>query len=238
MVAVVLVAVVPQGDGKMSVKKETGSSSELFFSPEEQQKIRAAVHNAESKTSGELVPMVVCESHSYPLAAVRGGSIVALFVALALTAPVAGMFWLGGSNMWVFLGLFLPLFWLSNLLIARNPSLKRFFLFADEMDEEVQNSAFAAFFEERLYKTKDANGILIYISLLEHRAWIIADSGINDRIETKTWDEAVQCITNGIKANHACDSLCQAIAMIGEILTTEFPVAEDDQNELHDLILR
>lgn len=236
--AVVLVAVVPRGDGEMNIKTEAGSRSRLFFSPEEQKKICAAVHKAEGETSGELVPMLVCESHSYPLAAVRGGSFVALLVALALTAPVAGMFWLGDSNMWVFLGLFFPLFWLSNLLIAHNPSLKRFFLFADEMDAEVQNSAFAAFFEERLYKTRDDNGILIYISLLEHRAWIIADSGINDRIETKKWDEAVQCITNGIKANHACDSLCQAIAMIGDILTTEFPIGEDDQNELHDLILR
>lgn len=210
----------------------------MFFSQEEQKKICTAVHEAESKTSGELVPMLVCESHSYPLAAIRGGSIVALVIALSLTASIGGMFWLGDSNMWVFLGIFFPLFWLSNLLISRIPSLKRFFLFTDEMEAEVQNSAFAAFFEERLYKTRDANGILIYISLLEHRAWIIADSGINDRIETKKWDEAVQCITRGIKDKHACDSLCQAIAMIGDMLATEFPIREDDENELHDLILR
>lgn len=222
------------------MKKETvsGTKAQLFFSQAEQEAICTAVHEAEGKTSGELVPMLVSESHSYPLAAVRGGSLVALIIALSLTAPIAGMFWLSASNMWVFLGIFFPFYWLTNWIIERSPSLKRFFLFADEMEKEVQNSAFAAFFEERLYKTRDANGILIYISLLERRAWIIADSGISDRIETRKWDETVQCITNGIKTNQACDALCQAISMIGDILTTEFPVREDDQNELHDLILR
>ena len=220
----------------MNTKKR--SMAAKFFSSEEQKKICKAVHDAEIKTSGELVPMLVCESHSYPLAAVRGGSLAALIFAILLTAPVAGMFWLGSSNMWVFIGLFFPLYWLANLLIHYYPSLKRPFLFADETEAEVQNAAFAAFFEEQLYKTKDANGILIYISLLERRAWILADSGINDCIESQKWDEALQLITKGIKDGCACDALCSAIKMVGDILEKEFPVQDDDQNELHDLIIR
>ncbi len=98
-------------------RTQSGSMAEKFFSPEEQKKICAAVHKAEEKTSGELVPMLVCESHTYPLAAVRGGSVVALVLALLLTDPLAGMFWLSGSNLWVFLGLFFPLFWFVNFII-------------------------------------------------------------------------------------------------------------------------
>jgi putative membrane protein len=210
----------------------------MFFSQDEQQKIRKAVQNAERKTSGELVPMLVCDSHSYPLAAVRGGGLVALILSILLTETVAGMFWLHASNMWIFLCLFFPLYWLANMLISKNPVLKRPFLFNDEMNTEVQHAALAAFFKEHLYKTRDDNGILIYISLLEHRAWILADSGINERIESEEWDAAMQVITNGIKEDHACDSLCQAIEMIGTILESEFPVRDDDQNELHDLIIR
>lgn len=209
-----------------------------FFSTEEQKKICKAVHDAETKTSGELVPMLVSESHSYPLAAVRGGSLTALILAILLTAPVAGMFWLGSSNMWLFLGLFFPLYWLANLLIHYYPVLKRPFLFADETEAEVQKAAFTAFYEEQLFKTKDANGILIYISLLEHRAWILADYGINDRIESQQWDAAMQLITRGIKDGCACDTLCKAIGMIGDILEKEFPIQQDDKNELHDLIIR
>jgi putative membrane protein len=214
------------------------SISEKFFSTDEQKKICDAVHRAECKTSGEIVPMLVAESDDYPLAPIRGASFVALAAALLLTAPVAGMFWLHSTNLWVFLGLFAPIFLASHLLISRVPSLKRLFLFSDEMDARVRDDAFAAFFTERLYRTRDENGILIFISLFEHRAWIIADSGISERIPCEQWKEAVAVITSGIREKTSCIALCQAIEMVGAILEKEFPIREDDKNELHDLIIR
>ena len=147
-------------------------------------------------------------------------------------------FWLEPSNLWVFLGIFTPVFLVVQFLIISYPRLKRLFLLDGEIDLEVQNSAFAAFFTEKLYKTKDANGILIFISLLEHRAWIIADSGISDRIPHERWEEAVALITNGIREQKQCQALCEAIGMIGDILEKEFPVQAGDVNELHDLIIR
>lgn len=212
--------------------------AQTFFSKEEQTRIRDAVHRAELKTSGELVPMLVCESHSYPLAAIRGAALAALLTALLATPLIAEMFWLESSNLWVFLGLFTPIFLAVQFLVTSYPRLKRLFLFADEMDTEVQNSAFAAFFTEELYKTKDANGILIFISLLERRAWVIADSGISERIPYERWEEAVAVITNGIRKKKQCQALCEAIKMIGDILEGEFPVQDGDINELHDLIIR
>ena len=212
--------------------------AQSFFSKEEQTRICETVHKAELKTSGELVPMLVCESHSYPLAAIRGAAFVALLTALIVTPLIAGMFWLESSNLWVFLGVGTPVFLIVQFLISSYPRLKRFCLFADEMDTEVQNSAFAAFFTEELYKTKDANGILIFISILEHRAWVIADSGISERIPHERWEEAVAVITNGIRKKKQCQALCEAITMIGDILEKEFPIQDGDINELHDLIIR
>lgn len=209
-----------------------------FFSAEEQKRICDAVHSAELKTSGELVPMLVCESHSYPLAAIRGGTLIALLTALGFTPMLADMFWLEPNNLWVFLGLFFPVFLICHVLIKTFPRVKRCFLFGSEMDEEVQNAAFAAFFTERLYKTKDANGILIFISLLEHRAWVIADSGISERIPQEQWQDAVAVITNGIREHKQCQALCEAIGMIGDVLENEFPLQDGDMNELHDLIVR
>ncbi|MCK5070532.1 MAG: hypothetical protein KAR01_08315, partial [Desulfocapsa sp.] len=102
--------------------------AQQFFSTEEQKQVCDAVHRAELKTSGELVPMLVCESHSYPLAAVRGGALVASLVALVVTPLLAGQFWLESSNLWVFLALFVPVFLIVHLLIKIFPRLKRFFL--------------------------------------------------------------------------------------------------------------
>ncbi len=214
------------------------SLSQNFLSVEEQKIVTEAVHRAEGRTSGEIVPMVVSQSHSYPLAVIRGGGLVALISALLLTAPVARMFWLESTNVWVFLSLFFPIFWGTALLIQTFPGLKRFLFLNKEMTAEVEEAAHVAFFTERLYKTRNANGILIFVSLLEHRAWIIADSGISDRIPQERWQEAVGVITRGIRDKHQCQALCQAIEMVGEILEKEFPLGEDDLNELHNLIIR
>jgi len=213
------------------------SKAQNFFSTEEQKRICDTVHKAELKTSGELVPMIVSESHSYPLAPVRGGALIAFITSLLFTAPLGEMFWLDSSNLWVFLSLFTPVFCIAYLLINRSYRLKRWFLFSDEMDEEVQNAALTSFFTERLYKTRDENGILIFISLLEHRAWVIADRGINERIPQERWQEAVSIVTSGIREKKQCEALCRAIKMIGDILEKEFPVKEDDTNELSDLII-
>lgn len=213
------------------------SIAQQFFSPEERKQIRETVHRAELKTSGELVPMIVSESHTYPLASVRGGALLALLVALLLTSPIGGMFWLGPNNLWVFLFLFFPIFCGISFLIKNSTRMKRWFLFADEMDAEVQNSALTSFFTERLYKTRDENGILIFISLLERRAWILADQGINERISPEKWEEAISMITTGIQKKRQCEALCKAIEKIGAILEKEFPVQDDDTNELKDLII-
>lgn len=214
------------------------SMAQKFFSAEEQERICDAVHNAELKTSGELVPMLVCESHSYPLAAIRGGALVAFLTALAFIPIFADMFWLEPNNLWVFLGLFIPVFLICHFLIKSFPRLKRCFLFGSEMDEEVQNAAFAAFYSEHLYKTKYSNGILIFISLLEHRAWVLADSGISERIPQEEWQEAVTVITSGIREQKQCQALCEAIGIIGDTLEKEFPIEDGDMNELHNLIIR
>ncbi|MBU1420018.1 MAG: hypothetical protein KKI15_16155 [Proteobacteria bacterium] len=214
------------------------SLSQNFLSIEEQQAVTDAVHKAELRTSGEIVPMIVSQSDSYPLAKIRGSFLFALPVALLLTAPVAGMFWLEPTNMWIFLTLLLPLFWGGTLVIHFFPGIKRYLLSGEDMEAEVQETALAAFFTERLYKTRDANGILIFISLLERKAWVIADSGISNRIAHERWQDAVSVITNGIREKRQCQALCQAIGMIGEILEKEFPIGADDHNELHDLIIR
>ncbi|MBU0942942.1 MAG: hypothetical protein KJ804_08800 [Proteobacteria bacterium] len=212
--------------------------SQSCLSSDEQQFVTDAVHKAELRTSGEIVPMIVSQSDSYPLAKIRGSFLFALPVSLLVTAPVASMFWLESTNMWVFLSLFLPLFWGAMQVIHFFPAIKRYLLSREDMETEVQETALAAFFTERLYKTKDANGILIFISLLERRVWVIADSGISDRIPQERWQEAVSVITLGMRQKKRCQALCQAIGMIGDILEKEFPIGDDDHNELHDLIIR
>ncbi len=214
------------------------SLAQRFLTPVQQKEITDAVHAAESRTSGEIVPLIVSESHAYPMAAVRGGILLSLPLALLLTGPVAAAFWASPTSMWVFLFLMFPLFWFIALTIQNIPRVKRLFVLRREMAEEVPEAAHVAFFTEGLYKTKSANGVLLFISLFEHQAWVIADSGINDRIAAGEWEEAVSLVVRGVKEKNQAEAICGAIQEIGDILEKEFPIQEDDENELHDLIIR
>lgn len=102
----------------------------------------------------------------------------------------------------------------------------------------MHEGALAAFYAEKLHKTAEANGILLYISVLEHKVWILADAGINSKIDPGEWDSVVAELTAGIKAGRRCQAICEAIRRTGQILTTHFPHQRDDRDELHNLIIR
>jgi len=212
--------------------------AQRFLTEAERQRISEATRQAESLTSGEIVPMVVSASHDYPLAAIVGATVVALPPALILTPFIAGPLWLGHHEMWIFLALFCLLALPAQALIKRTPALKRWFLSADQVAEEVREAAVTAFFDEKLYRTRQENGILIFISVLEHRVWVLADSGINSRIGQDQWQEIVDHITAGIKQNRQGEAIGEAIGRVGAILQEHFPITADDPNELHDLIIR
>ncbi len=212
--------------------------AQKFLTEQEQQRITAAVRQAEQQTSGEIVPMVVSSSHEYPLAPVIGGAILALPLGLLGSRLVAHYFWLGIDQLWLFLLCFLPLFVLGHQVSKRVPALMRLFLLSRQAEEEVAKAAALAFFTEKLYKTKAENGILLYVSVLEQRVWVLGDRGINEKIDQQRWQEIVSLVVDGVKAGNQCDAICNAISRIGAILKESFPIEPGDKNELHNLIIR
>ena len=160
-----------------------------FLSDEDRRKIEAAVREAEKKTSGEIVPMVVSASYHYPVADIIGGFAFAFPVALALTYLLGQSFWIGGQNLWLFLGMLTVLFAAFHTLVKHWPGLKRFFISGREIDEEVEEAAITAFYREGLHRTRDETGVLVFISVFEHRVWVLADRGIDALVKEGQWEE-------------------------------------------------
>jgi len=212
--------------------------AQQFLSEEEQRKITRTVQAAERRTSGEIVPMVVSQSHTYPVAPIVGGVFFGLPLALLCARFMGGMLWLGTDNMWIFLSFFAIYYLIGYQLVTIFPRLKRFFLSPDRADLAVQKAAAASFFNESLHNTRDGNGILLYVSVLEHRVWVLADKGINDRIDPHNWQEIVDLVTAGIRKGEPCLALCEGIERISTILEAHFPIESDDKDELHNLIIR
>lgn len=206
-------------------------SASEFFSKEEQQEIEAAVKAAETRTSGEIVPMVVDASYEYPRAELIGGGTLALATGLLASWAV------GGESIWWFLPVFIVSFFVFQQLIRNLPDLKRKLIHPGEFDVEVREKALVSFVEQGLHETRDKTGVLILISLFERRVQVLADSGINAKVPENTWDEIVEMIVSGLKSNDACGAVCKAVTRCGELLQEHFPIKDDDTNELPNLII-
>lgn len=207
------------------------SKAQTFLTKEEQDALVACVQEVEKKTSGEIVPMIASSSYEYPRASLIGGLIGGALIG------IGGCTLFAVDDMWTFLTLFLVSFFVLSRLLELLPALKKPFISKREMREEVEEAAFTAFYRHGLHQTRDLTGILIYVSAFEHQVHVLADKGINDKVDPKVWDEVVTMVTDGIKAGKPGEALCQGVTRCGELVQTNFPIKADDTDELPNLII-
>ena len=210
--------------------------AQRFFTGEEQQRIARTIHAAEQQTTGEIVPMVVSSSHAYPEAVITGAAFLALPIALLAAFAASSLLWRQDEVVWLFLACF-PVFFGAARLLMRYPALLRPWIGRQRAEEEVERAALTHFYAEGLHATRDATGVLIYISVLERKVWILGDRGINERLNPQVWQTFVDELALGVRENRQCESLCAVIAEIGGLLHAHFPPKADDRNELSDLMI-
>jgi putative membrane protein len=207
-------------------------NAETYFTAEEQERIRQAVVAAESKTSGEIVPMIVGASGRYAEANVAGliiGLVIGSAAALVWHDPWQ---WVHAEFAWPLLGAAI------GLALSHVPAVKRLLIPVGRMVEAVHIRSLAAFTAHGLHYTRAHTGILIMASLFEHRVVVLADRGIHEKVKAGTWDEIVTTITTGLKSRNGAAAFCAAIERCGNILAEHFPRADDDRNELEDTLIR
>jgi putative membrane protein len=196
-----------------------------FFTEQEKERIRQAVIAQESRTAGEIVPMIVTASARYAEVEL-GGLILGLACGIVAEWQLSDPWSSHLIHLWPLIGAAI------GLVVCRVPPFKRRLIPAGMVADAVHLRCLAAFSAEGLHYTREHTGVLIFVSLFEHRVQVLADRGINEKVSPGTWDEIVQILTAGLKSNTACDAFCKAIERCGEILATYFPRPPDDQDEL------
>jgi putative membrane protein len=231
--------------------------AETFFSPDEKDRIKKSIELAENTTSGEIAIMVVDDSDSYREAATLGAIVLSGFV--ALMAEIAGALvmyadriWTHSTlwavshsileitehlTVWTYIPIVFLLYFPCKYALIKLPSLKIRFLTGRRIDETVRERAIRAFYEKGLYRTRDETGILIFISLLEHRVWILGDRGINAKIRNHFWEERAAELTSGIRNKQHGKAVLEVISQCGNELAKHFPKKHDDTNELTDEVI-
>ena len=207
-----------------------------LLTPEEQERIRQAVREAEQRTSGEIVPYIVYQSDDYEVAYWRGG-LLGMLLGMVLASGIY-LFYTGWGMAWLHTPWGLMLFLLGLGAVSMGavhgiPRLKRWMAGQDNIVEQVHKRAMVAFVEEEVFNTRDRTGILIFVSLFERWVEIIGDAGINAKVSPSDWVAIVQHIRQGLRQGRLADALVEAIRECGELLERAgVAIRAEDTNEL------
>ena len=103
--------------------------------------------------------------------------------------------------------------------------------------KSIRSIAEEEFAKLEMNTTRDKTGILIFILLKERQFYILADSGINIKVEQTVWDSVRNNMQNEFKNGNYLSGILSAIEQVGKILSEHFPIKSDDTNELSNKVV-
>lgn len=212
-------------------------------------RVGAAVAAAESHSAGEIVTILAERSDDYGDVALAWAAVVGLLALLALV--IAPEFYLGLyerlSGGWLHewsprmvLGIAATVFAIkfgSMWLLMLIRPLRLWLTPRSILHERVHERAVTCFKIGAERRTHRRTGILIYLSLAEHRAEIVADEAIAGKVAAEVWGDAMAAMLAELKRGRLADGLITAVERVGSVLADHFPRHENDVNELPDRLI-
>lgn len=220
-----------------------------FLSEAEHAEVSAAVAAAEVRSAGEIVTVLAEQSDGYSDIQLAWSVLVGT---MALTAyTLMPDFYLGiiervfggWNHEWTtreILSLALTGFLLKFLgmwLLQLWRPLRFFLVPGPVKRARVHDAAVRHFKVGAERRTHGRTGVLIYLSMREHRAEIVADEAIATKVSAEVWGEAMADMLKDIRQGRIAAGLVAGVNDVGEVLSQHFPRAEDDRNELPDRLI-
>ncbi|HEX6740864.1 MAG TPA: TPM domain-containing protein [Sphingomicrobium sp.] len=221
----------------------------IQLSDADHDRVSAAIVAAEAKSNGEIVAVATPLSDSYHDVALHW-ALVPLFAVLAWAAwrPTALVWWydflLGGWNpeptlgqLFTLLMIFAALKFTVALLILKWMPLRLALTPSATKHRRVRRRAVTVFRAAAERRTVGRTGILIYLSMGERRAEIVADEAILKVTDDSTWGEAMAALLEQVRDGRPGDGICAAIERVGGVLAEHFPRSAGDINEIPDKLI-
>ncbi|MGQ7793059.1 TPM domain-containing protein [Faunimonas sp. B44] len=200
------------------------------LSPAEHDRIAAAIRAAEAATDGEIFAVLARESDSYAFIAIMWAALAALLggiaTAVILRDVAALSLVLGQAAAFLALG-----------AAAFVPSVRMWIVPRSVQEARAGRHATEQFLAHNLHATADRTGVLVFVSLAEHYAAIVADRNIDEKVPQAVWDGIVGELTQAIAAGRLADGLVAAIGAAGAVLSEHFPRTDAARNELPDRLV-
>lgn len=220
-----------------------------YLTQEQHAIVTDAVREAEKATSGEIVTVLADRSDDYTDVALWW-ALAASFTAMSLFAALPRPFldlWdslIGGwghewsigelASMTIALGL---ISFIAVMLLQMWQPLKFALVPSPIKTSRAHERAIKNFKIGAERRTHGHTGVLIYLSMHEHRAEIVADAPIAAKVSAEVWGEAMADMLAEIKQGRIAEGMAMGVLDVGFVLSQHFPRAEDDENELPDRLI-
>lgn len=217
------------------------------FTSDDHLVVTTAVSEAEKATDGEIVTIVTAESDHYGDVAWAISGLVALTALLVISlfpeAYLGIIDWISGGwsgitalPYWAlfvfaalkFFGTRLILIWKPLLFLLIPPPIK---------NARVRKRAVSLFTVSTDHRTVGRTGILLYLSMREHRAEIVADDAIVEKVEPAVWGDAMVALIDLVRERKPGEGMAEAVKQMGVVLTEHFPKTDNNPNELPDRLI-
>jgi putative membrane protein len=221
----------------------------MYLSPEDHARVTEAVAKAERESDGEIVTIVAGRSDAYHDVALHYAVLAMLLVPAALAfVPQACIDWAAGKVMgWnaeftrdmalLYLFALLALAFLTVRLILAWQPLRMALTPGRTKSRRVHRRAIELFRTGCESKTRGRTGVLLYLSLAEHRAEIVADKAIADQVTAEVWGDAMAALVDEVKEGRPGAGMAVAVEKIGAVLAEILPPTLDNPNELPDRLI-
>ncbi len=220
----------------------------LKLSAEDHARVSAAIAAAEEKSDGEIIAIAADQSDAYHDVGLHW-AVLAMVAVLAFFAamPQQLVAWHDRLHGWsaepglrellTLLLFFALLKFLAVLFILKWRPLRMFLTPGSTKTRRVRRRAIMLFKTGAERRTIGRTGILIYLSIAEHRAEIVGDEAITKVTTPETWGEAMTALIAHVKAGRPADGIVAAVEQIGVVLAEHFPKTSEDTNEIPDRLI-
>ena len=221
----------------------------MRFSEADHKRVSDAVTRAELASDAEIATIVADKSDSYHDVGLHYAVLAMLLVPALLAAlpqPLvdrAMSLFFGwnaavtrGALMALLFALLAAAFLIVRYALAYVP-LRMALTPASTKTRRVRRRAVELFRVAAERRTVGRTGVLLYLSLREHRAEIVVDEAILAKVAPEVWGEAMADLVEEVKAGRPGAGMAKAVERIGAVLAEHFPKTGADQNELPDRLI-
>lgn len=197
----------------------------MEFTKADHEAVSAAIREAESRTCGQIVCVLAHSSSAYAYIPILWASALALITPwplIYLTQWSVQRIFVLQLVVFIVMGIAFTFMPLRLALVPR--ALKR---------ARAHRAAIEQFVVRGITRTKNRCGVLVFVSLAEHYARIVADEGIAEKVHQAEWQAAIDALTHHMRDGNIAAAFIAAIERCGAVLAVHAP-PDGSFNELPD----